>query len=175
MLAPGIVSLPAAAVLDAAPAKSSGSSASGIVLIVLVVLFAGFRVRAPRRRARGAQTQRQQIAVGSRVVTRAGLIATVVATSDDEVTLEIAPGVHAHFVPQAIGRILPDETTARSGDGEPADGSERVYRRDRERDIQPDVQPDVQPDELPDGPGGEAPDGEHFSDTPPRDGDDLAD
>jgi preprotein translocase subunit YajC len=38
------------------------------------------------------------------VITTSGLLATVVSISDDEVTLEIAPGVHARFVPAAIMR-----------------------------------------------------------------------
>ena len=66
----------------------------------------------------------RQVQPGQRVMTTAGMIATVVALEDNEVVLEIAPGVEARFVRQAIGQVLPDD--------------------DEEEDIEDEVDEDVE-------------------------------
>jgi preprotein translocase subunit YajC len=99
-------------------AKSSGGGGGGssigflvIIGIFAVVYLVFLRPRSARRRA--AAGARSKASVGDLVTTTAGLIATVVAISDDEVTLEVAPGVHSRYLPQAIVRVLeaaePDE------------------------------------------------------------------
>jgi preprotein translocase subunit YajC len=101
-----------------AAAKSSGGGGGGssigflvIIGIFAVVYLVFLRPRSARRRA--AAGARSRASVGDLVTTTAGLIATVVAISDDEVTLEVAPGVHSRYLPQAIVRVLeaaePDE------------------------------------------------------------------
>jgi preprotein translocase subunit YajC len=104
-------------------AKSgSGGGGSPIGFLVIIGIFAVvylvfLRPRAAARR-RAAGGQRGQASVGDRVTTTAGLIATVVAIDDDEVILEIAPGVHCRYLPAAIGRIMNDPEPAES---EPTD------------------------------------------------------
>jgi preprotein translocase subunit YajC len=76
-------------------------------------LFAGIAawfllVRPQRARARALQEVREALAVGSRVITTAGLHATVAAVEGDTVLLEIAPGVRARFAGSAVVRILTD-------------------------------------------------------------------
>jgi preprotein translocase subunit YajC len=76
-------------------------------------LFAGVAawlllVRPQRARARALQEVREAIAVGSRVMTTAGLHATVAAVEKDTVLLEIAPGVNARFASSAVVRVLTD-------------------------------------------------------------------
>lgn len=73
-------------------------------------------IRPQRARARAAAAIRSGLAVGSRVMTTAGIYATVVEVGDPEETvlLEVAPGVHVRFATAAVVRILepvtPDET-----------------------------------------------------------------
>ena len=73
-------------------------------------------VRPQRARARALQEVREALSPGARVMTTAGLHATVVAVEDDTVLLEIAPGVNARFASGAVARVLPDETDAPEGD-----------------------------------------------------------
>jgi preprotein translocase subunit YajC len=74
-------------------------------------LFAGVAawlllVRPQRARARALQEVREALTVGSRVITTAGLHATVAALEEGTVLLEIAPGVNARFASSAVVRVL---------------------------------------------------------------------
>jgi preprotein translocase subunit YajC len=97
--------------LAATAAKSSGSSA--YLLIGLVVLFGLLyfvTIRPQRNRQRAAQQTQRNVEPGSRVRTTAGMYATVVAVEDQDVVLEIAPGVEARFMRRAIMDVVPEET-----------------------------------------------------------------
>jgi preprotein translocase subunit YajC len=77
-----------------------------VVLIGVVFYFLLFR---PQRRRQQQQAQMQRkIQPGQRVMTTAGMLATVVAVDDDGMVLEIAPGVEARFVKQAVGQVIED-------------------------------------------------------------------
>jgi preprotein translocase subunit YajC len=93
------------------PKKSSGSSV--VPFLVLIALFAlayFVFIRPARTRQQAAAQARRQADVGDEIITTSGLIATVVAVSDDYLTLEVAPGVHARYVPAAILRVnTPDD------------------------------------------------------------------
>lgn len=65
-------------------------------------------VRPQRRRAQALQAVRNAIEVGTRVITTAGLHATVAAVDADTVLLEIAPGVQSRFAKQAVVGLLDD-------------------------------------------------------------------
>ena len=65
-------------------------------------------IRPQRARARALQEVREALAVGSRVITTAGLHATVAKLDGDTVLLEIAPGVRARFAAAAVVRVLTD-------------------------------------------------------------------
>jgi preprotein translocase subunit YajC len=103
-----------AVVLAATTSKSKGGSPLTLLIPVLLIVVAYFvLVRPARNRQRMAMAQeaevRGQIAVGEEIITTSGLIGTIVARTDDEVTLEIAPGVHARYVPAAIMRLRADD------------------------------------------------------------------
>lgn len=63
-------------------------------------------IRPQRARAKSMQEMRAAIAVGSRVMTTAGLHATVTAIEDETVVLEIADGVRSTFATAAVVRVL---------------------------------------------------------------------
>ncbi len=71
-------------------------------------------IRPQRARARALAQVRAGLAPGRRVMTTAGIHATVVAVEDGIAVLEVAPGVHVRFADAAVVRMLdePTESTA---------------------------------------------------------------
>ena len=109
-------------ILAASTSKSGGSSA--YLLIGLVVLFGVLyfvMIRPQRRRQQAAQQTQRDITPGSRVRTTAGMYATVVAVEDQDVILEVAPGVEARFMRRAIMDVVPDSTPTDYSTGAPED------------------------------------------------------
>src|SRR6201995_23372 len=108
------------AAADAA-SKSSGSSLTFPILIVLV--FVGFyflMIRPQRRRQQAVQQQQRTVAPGARVRTTAGMYATVTEVDGDDVVLEVAPGVEVRYLKRAIMEVIqPGE--------EPEDGEPEGY------------------------------------------------
>ena len=88
----------------------SGQALQQVAFFALLVLgLYVLAIRPQRARARALAEVRAGIAVGSQVITTAGLRATVTAVEGDDVLLEIAPGVVARFVSAAVVRLVPDE------------------------------------------------------------------
>jgi preprotein translocase subunit YajC len=90
--------------------KTTGSSYT--FLLIIIVIFAIFyfvmwRPQAKRRRA--MMEQQRTIEPGQRVRTTAGMYATVVAVEDNDVVLEVAPGVHSRYVRRAVMEVLGDD------------------------------------------------------------------
>jgi len=91
---------------------SKGGSSSLVTLLPIAALIAGFYfllIRPQKNKQRKQAELQNQVEPGQRVMTTAGMFATVVEIDDDGVVLEIAPGVEARFVRQAIGQVLPDD------------------------------------------------------------------
>jgi preprotein translocase subunit YajC len=112
-------------ILAATSSKSGGSSA--YLLIGLVVLFGLLyfvTIRPQRRRQQQAMQTQRDIVPGTRVRTTAGMYATVIAIEDQDVVLEIAPGVEARFMRRAIMDVVPDGTGMEYS--EPEDASEET-------------------------------------------------
>lgn len=120
------VSMPHLAALAGTPAAGSGghSSITGLLfpLLLLVGVFLLFRSQR-RNRARIAEQSRSSLVPGAEVVTRGGLIGTVVSVSEDEVLLEAAPGVRLRMLAGAIARPLhPEQPPAGGGPGPSPEG-----------------------------------------------------
>jgi preprotein translocase subunit YajC len=99
------------AIIAASTSKSSGSGY--IFLVAIVVLFGLLyfvTIRPQRNRQRAAQQTQRQIQPGMRVRTTAGMYATVTAVEDQEVVLEVAPGVNVRFLRRAIMDVVPDHS-----------------------------------------------------------------
>lgn len=102
-----------------AATKSSGSSLTFPILIVLV--FVGFyflMIRPQRRRQQQVAQQQNTVQPGARVRTTAGMYATVVEVDDADVVLEVAPGVEVRYLKRAIMEVITP------GDAEVADDGE---------------------------------------------------
>ena len=111
-------------------ATSSGTAAKGnptftfLILAVLVVLFYMLIMRPQRNRQRRAQQTQSQVMPGQRVRTTAGMYATVVAVEDQDVILEVAPGVEVRYMRRAIMDVVPDGTEPDYSTGAPGDPSQ---------------------------------------------------
>jgi preprotein translocase subunit YajC len=118
---------------------ASQSSGGGAWIFLIPLLLLGFlMLRGSRARSRQAQQVTAGLAPGARVVTTAGLFATVVDLEESPdrpekvVLLEIAPGVVCRFNRTAIVRVLPDdlgvvpaETTAQWPSERESDAADR--------------------------------------------------
>jgi preprotein translocase subunit YajC len=113
-------------------ASSGGKSSSGsyLFLVAIVVLFGLLyfvTIRPQRNRQRAAQQTQRTVEPGARVRTTAGMYATVVSVDDQDVVLEVAPGVEVRFLRRAIMDVVPDPMDIPDtgpGHGEHLDGAE---------------------------------------------------
>ncbi len=84
-----------------------GQAVQQVAFFALLVLgLYVLAIRPQRARARELAGVRAGLAVGSRVMTSAGIHATVTAIEDDTVLLEVAPGVQLRFAAPAVVRLL---------------------------------------------------------------------
>jgi preprotein translocase subunit YajC len=103
-------------------AQEAGSSPLSSLLFFAVLLVGTYLllIRPQRARARQLAQVRASLTVGARVLTSAGLIATVSEVADDDtLLLEIAPGVHARFAGPAVLSVLEPAGGAAEPDPEP--------------------------------------------------------
>lgn len=84
-----------------------------ILFLPFLLIMGGFMYLASRRQKRAMQATidlHESLRPGDRVHTTSGLQATVVAITDENVDLEISPGVVTTWMKLAIrDRILPDD------------------------------------------------------------------
>jgi preprotein translocase subunit YajC len=83
-----------------------GQLGSILPLILLVVVFYFLLIRPQRKRQQEAIQMQNSLTPGTRVMTTTGLFATVVAVDNEDVVLEIAPGIETRWVKAAIGRVV---------------------------------------------------------------------
>ncbi|WP_245641971.1 preprotein translocase subunit YajC [Nonomuraea candida] len=96
-----------------------GQLGSILPLILLVVVFYFLLIRPQRKRQQEAIKMQNSLTPGTRVMTTTGLFATVVAVDNEDVILEVAPGIETRWVKAAIGRVVtPGDAPA--SDEEPA-------------------------------------------------------
>ncbi|MBO0834919.1 MAG: preprotein translocase subunit YajC [Actinobacteria bacterium] len=97
-------------ILAAAP-KTSGSNYTSLLLFVVVIgLMMFFLFRSQRRRQQSAQETQRQVVNGARIRTVHGIYGTIVDSDDQNVMVEVAPGVQIKMLRQAVGAVLPDDT-----------------------------------------------------------------
>ena len=83
-------------------------------LLFPIVLFAGMYfllIRPQQQRARRQRELIQELEPGDRVVTAGGLIGTIRVLTDQEIHLEVAPGVEVKVLRVAVSRHLEDSPT----------------------------------------------------------------
>lgn len=109
---------------------TSNSSVSGtvfplIILFVIVIMFLTTR----RNKRRSAEAQQTTLEPGVEIVTRSGMLGVVVLATEDEVTIEVAPGVHVRMLRAAI--LNRNELSAMRGRGRGARGASAWSRSAR--------------------------------------------
>ncbi|MBB5077718.1 preprotein translocase subunit YajC [Nonomuraea endophytica] len=83
-----------------------GSLGSILPLVLLVVVFYFLLIRPQRKRQQEAVKMQNSLTPGTRVMTTTGLFATVVTVDNEDVILEVAPGIETRWVKAAIGRVV---------------------------------------------------------------------
>jgi preprotein translocase subunit YajC len=99
----------------AAASTSKSSGGQYLFLVAIVVLFGLLyfvTIRPQRNRQRAAMQTQRTVEPGARVRTTAGMYATVVSVEDQDVVLEVAPGVHVRYLRRAIMDVVPDPSQA---------------------------------------------------------------
>ncbi|MCK8643181.1 preprotein translocase subunit YajC [Mycobacterium colombiense] len=98
-----------------------------ILFLPFLLIMGGFMYLASRRQKRAMQATidlHESLRPGDRVHTTSGLQATVVAITDENVDLEISPGVVTTWMKLAIrDRILPDDEDLADGEDAADEGS----------------------------------------------------
>jgi preprotein translocase subunit YajC len=98
-------------------------------LILLLVVFYFLLIRPQRKRQQEHLRMQQSLTPGTRVMTTTGLFGTVTAVDDDEMVLEIAPGVETRWLKAAVGRVItpgeerPGGASASAAEGEGTQGT----------------------------------------------------
>jgi preprotein translocase subunit YajC len=105
-------------------ASSNGGGAANLIFPLLLIGLLALLFLSQRRRRRAVQDVQQQLRPGMNVMTTAGLYAEVQAVEDDQVHLEIAPGVVCRFARAAVARVLDPPTVEpmEPGDGDLGSG-----------------------------------------------------
>ena len=91
----------------------------GLLPIVLIgAVFYLLIIRPSRNRQRQQREMVNQVGPGTEVMTTAGIFGTVVDTTDDEVFIEVAPGVVLRMLKAAIGRVIEPDVAPESIDAD---------------------------------------------------------
>lgn len=80
---------------------------ASLLPIILIGAAFWFLILRPQKQRQKAQAQMlRSIAPGTEVMTTAGLFGTVVSSTDEELQLEVAPGVVLRMLPAAVSKIV---------------------------------------------------------------------
>jgi preprotein translocase subunit YajC len=85
---------------------------TNLPLLLIGVVFYLLVLRPQKARQKAQAAMIAAVAPGSSIMTTAGVFGTVVASSADEVSLEIAPGVVIRMLPAAIAKVIPVEESS---------------------------------------------------------------
>ena len=95
--------------ITAAP-KSSGST-NLLPILIIVVLFGILymtMIRPQRNRQRQAQQMQSTVTPGARIRTTAGMYGTIKSIEDQDVVVEVAPGVNIRMLRRAVMDVVQD-------------------------------------------------------------------
>ena len=108
-----------------------------LVFLPLIVIMGAFMYFASRRQRKAMQATidlHESLLVGDRVHTTSGLQGTITAITDDNVDLEIAPGVVTTWMKLAIrDRIEPDAPETENAEASTSSGATEITDTDADR------------------------------------------
>ncbi|MQA85416.1 MAG: preprotein translocase subunit YajC [Streptosporangiales bacterium] len=94
------------------PVQGNNALVQLLPLLIIVVLFWLLLIRPQRNRQRQMMSIQRALTSGQRVMTSAGLYATVSAVEDDAVVLEIAPGVNCRYSKASVVQVVDSPGTS---------------------------------------------------------------
>lgn len=74
--------------------------------ILIIIAFYFLLIRPQRNRQKKQQEMVMALQPGAEVMTTAGIFGTVAAVTDDQLSLEISPGVHIRILPAAVAKVI---------------------------------------------------------------------
>lgn len=93
-------------------AASTKSSSTNLLPILIIVALFGIlymtMIRPQRNRQRQAQQMQRTVEPGARIRTTAGMYGTVKSVEDQDVVVEVAPGVNIRMMKRAVMDVVPD-------------------------------------------------------------------
>jgi preprotein translocase subunit YajC len=75
-------------------------------ILLLVVAFYFLLIRPQKNRAKKHAEMVSAVTPGTEVMTTAGIFGTIRAASDEELSLEIAPGIVIRILPAAVSKVI---------------------------------------------------------------------
>ena len=84
----------------------SGNESGSVLFLLLPLAFLGYVFWTQRRRIKQVQAIQGAVVVGDQIRTTAGLFGTIVALTDTEMSLEVAPGVVVRYDRRAVDAVV---------------------------------------------------------------------
>ncbi|MFN2590020.1 MAG: preprotein translocase subunit YajC [Actinomycetota bacterium] len=110
-------------------AQQDGGGGSTVGLLLPLVLMGGIfyflLIRPQQRRQRQQRELIQAVDIGDEVLTIGGIFGTVRRITDDEITIEVSPGVEMRLLKTAIARRLTFEDAVPDESDEEESGDQR--------------------------------------------------
>lgn len=75
-------------------------------ILLLVVAFYFLLIRPQKMRQKQQAAMVAALAPGAQIMTTAGMMGTIAVVAEDEISLEISPGVFVRMVPAAVARVI---------------------------------------------------------------------
>jgi preprotein translocase subunit YajC len=92
-------------------ATTKSSSTNLLPILIIVVLFGVLymtMIRPQRNRQRQAQQMQSTVTPGARIRTTAGMYGTIKSVEDQDVVVEVAPGVNIRMLRRAVMDVVHD-------------------------------------------------------------------
>jgi preprotein translocase subunit YajC len=90
-----------------------------VFILLLLVAFWLLLIRPAQRRQKQQQALISAVEVGDEIVTAGGLYGTVTALEDDELRLEIAPGIEVRLARRAVAGVVSEPAEEEPEEEEP--------------------------------------------------------
>jgi preprotein translocase subunit YajC len=95
-------------ILAATTKSSSPNLLPILIIVVLFVLLYMTMIRPQRNRQRQAMQTQNTVSPGAKIRTTAGIYGTVKAVEDNDIVVEIAPGVNIRMLRRAVMEVVQD-------------------------------------------------------------------
>ena len=113
-------------------AASTKSSSTNLLPILIIVVLFGIlymtMIRPQRNRQRQAQQMQSTVTPGARIRTTAGMYGTIKSIEDQDVVVEVAPGVNIRMLRRAVMDVVQDGGVNGAGPAQDASADEKDSR-----------------------------------------------